>query len=588
MRADGRVYLLTFHGTLLGVDANRQLLCHRALDRPGPPLAVPSGSAAALIGNVFAAGPGIPAALAGLGFVPGLRPGTVALQRFGQFATAARDGGIAVFVTQCMGWESFLPITAGDLARLRDLLANRWTIPAGAAEITPEQISLGPNFTLRFGPVEIDLIQTLPFSPETTADRISLTPRDPSHPPVIAVRIADTPLPPSPPPAPKIWINALGNTGNRALQYLAAEGIRRLVPGATIENILLPEWGISAPAPRPPPTIAAFTGDMRFSIDVPGLADCLRRAVVETVAIESYTFHLDHYPPRAEARRLLGPTVGGDGVQGFGPHQLVCSIRGREILTAQHGDYLPLPIGYYRMLIAHSGLEPVFFGQIGDDDYAAALRRQFPGAQFVAGRGAEHDFEVLRRSTNIALSISSFAWLAAWLSEAERIFLPVAGMFSPVQHPDSLFLPLGEPAYEYILLPFAKSIDLFKEPEAFWRQQDVLAAAAKFVDEPALRLILANAGRLGKGRIYAAGFDPAYYLANNADVAATVAAGAQTALNHWLCGGGKEGRRPMEFDPKFYLRGYPDAAMALAEGRYPDALTYHQAVGHAAGHRPVP
>jgi hypothetical protein len=571
--------LLTFHGTFLSYDPARHALCHRPPDQGAGRVEIPALAPSALLGAAVApANQDWPPPLRDLRFAPGLHDGTVALRRGGHYATAERGGDVAIFVAQCIGWESFLPVTSTDFAVLAQMLAGEWTLQDTGET---EAATLGANFSLRFGAFEIDLVKSLPFG-DAAGGRLTLAARDPARGTVTVLRAGTKAA-----RTTKIWINTLGNTGNRALQYLAAEGIRRLVPGAVIENLDLHEWGITAPAPPPAQRSSGRTGDLRLSIDVPGLADCLRRGVVETIVLESYTFHIDHYPARAECRRLLGPTIAA-GASGYGPDTLVCSIRGREILHAQHPDYLPLPAAYYRMLVDRSGLTPVFLGQIDDNAYTASLRREFPDAQFVGTINPAHDFEVLRRSVNLALSISSFAWTAAWLGEPKRVYLPVGGMFSPIQHPDSLFLPLDEPEYEFLLLPFARAVSLFEQPEDFWRQQALLAAHARPTDVTELRMIRARAAPRGKGRTLAAGFDPDFYLRTYPDVAPSVDVGEQSALTHWLHSGGREGRQPLAFDPKFYVKTYPEAAMALAEGRVPDALAHYQTEGIYLGYEPLP
>ncbi len=58
-------------------------------------------------------------------------------------------------------------------------------------------------------------------------------------------------------------------------------------------------------------------------------------------------------------------------------------------------------------------------------------------------------------------------------------------------------------------------------------------------------------------------FDAKFYLANNPDVAAAVAAGKTTALAHWQTQGFKEGRNPNAlFNTSFYLSRNPDVAKA--------------------------
>jgi hypothetical protein len=392
----------------------------------------------------------------------------------------------------------------------------------------------------------------------------------------------------------RIWIEPLGNTANRALQYLAAEGIRRHVPEAVIENVHLPEWGLVAPAPAPPPPRSTTTGPMRYWLDVAGFGDCLRRGVVETVMLNSYAFHLNNYPPRKDARRLLGPMPGGAAATGFGPDELVCSVRGAEILGAIHPNYLLLPPAYYQQLVMRSGLRPVFFGQLGDDPYSNSLRAAFPEAPFIQGRSPEYDFETLRRSVNIAPSVSTFAWLAAWLSAARRVYLPVAGIFSPVQQPHMLLLPLDEPAFEYTLLPFAKAVSVFGAPAKFMLFQDALAAQARQVGTEELRSIIARASALQSRLPLLTGFDEAFYLACYQDVTQMVANGSHrkegphSGLEHYWTIGFFEGRQPFPIDDVFYAARYPDAAMAIAEGRYASPTHHYQAVGVHLGYRPLP
>ncbi len=385
----------------------------------------------------------------------------------------------------------------------------------------------------------------------------------------------------------KIWVKPEGNMGNRALQYLAAAGIAMQAPGTEIQNILLPEWGMSMPCPEPSPKRSVMTATA-FDLDVCGMGDCLARDVVDHVIVNSYPYHIDNYPPRETCRQLIGTAIDGVNAKGFGPTELVCSVRGAEILQAAHPDYLVLPPGYYKSLQERSGLELVFYGQIGNDVYSASLRAAFPAARFIPGVNRGHDFEVLRRSVNIAPSISTFAWLAAWLSEAQRIYLPVGGIFSPVQLPRMMFLPLGEAAYHYTLLPFGRTVDLNKQPAQFALLQDSLARLARPIETGELKQICQRAAALHPPQVLLGGFDPDFYELKYADVAAQVAAGMRSSLHHYLHAGFRQGRQPCAFDQSFYVAMYPDAAMAVAEGHYRDPMHHYQAVGHAKGYRPTP
>ena len=90
-------------------------------------------------------------------------------------------------------------------------------------------------------------------------------------------------------------------------------------------------------------------------------------------------------------------------------------------------------------------------------------------------------------------------------------------------------------------------------------------------------------------------FDEAWYLSNNPDVAAAVAAGTcRSGYEHWMTGGGRtEGRiAPPDysegdaFDEAFYLRAYPMASQDIAAGRAADAQEHYDRLGRVRGYLP--
>jgi hypothetical protein len=546
------IYLLSFHGTWLGLDTSAQALLHVKKEDVAPPVQLLALAAeGALLG----------AALGGLVFAPGLYPGTLSLRAGAFYASAERDGRLPPAAPQCLGWESFLPVPEDQFLLLHGLADGGWE--------GVDAVSWLPRFQLRIGAHIADLRRSLPLP--TASRTLTFTAPDGG---VFTIQKAAN-------AQPEIWIEPQGNMGNRALQYLAAHGLA-MRAGGVVRKMLLPEWGIDAPAPPPDPARAAGTGVNRYQFDSAGLADCLRRGAIDAVRIESFTFHLDHYPPRAVCKTLFGPAKGGEDATGFGPDILVCSIRGGEILTGIHPDYLLLPPAYYQSLADRTGLKLVFHGQLGDDAYTQSLRDAFPSAEFCPSRGPGHDFETLRRSANIVLAISTFSWLAAWLSEAQRVFVPIAGMFNPVQHPDQLYLALDEPGYEYDLFPYAQAVDLFTAPEHFARLQALLASAMRPVTREEVAQIIARSARLGKGRVLTGGFDPAFYTRTYGDAAAYSGA----ALEHYMTIGWPDRRLPLAFDAYFYIAAYPDAAMAVAEGHFATPLEHFLAVGYGLGYKP--
>ncbi|WP_180952932.1 discoidin domain-containing protein, partial [Acetobacter aceti] len=93
--------------------------------------------------------------------------------------------------------------------------------------------------------------------------------------------------------------------------------------------------------------------------------------------------------------------------------------------------YPILPVAFYKHIVDISGLKPVFVGQLDNPLYVDEIKKVFPKARYIASRGALYDFQLIRSAKNVAISVSTFSWLAAWLSHAENIFYPLAGFLNP-------------------------------------------------------------------------------------------------------------------------------------------------------------
>jgi hypothetical protein len=237
-----------------------------------------------------------------------------------------------------------------------------------------------------------------------------------------------------------------GGLGNRMFEAMLAHSLAARLPGLVVTGPPLPEWRLR-PAPLDLPARHLKLGGHR--VDVAQLGYLLDAGIIEGIESHALGFRMDLLPPPRLAARLFRAAL-AEGRR-FGPKALVISVRAAEILGPRHPAYRPLPLGFYARLIEETGLHPVFVGQLDDDPYSQALRARFQGATFVPSAGPMQDFATLRAATHLCLSTSSFAWLAAWLSEAETIHLPIAGLYHPGLRKEIDLLPVADPRYRFHL-----------------------------------------------------------------------------------------------------------------------------------------
>ncbi len=162
----GTCSLLTWFGTLLYFDEERQILRH------GSPATSPRNvvlrDGAARIERLPARddaddpGPG-PAVVA----QPGQR--RVGLAAGASFLRMLPDGEVDAGGEVLDEWERLLPLDQDRLDMVLDLLATGWFMPRGAQVIRRSQVALVPGPRLRIGAFEAELASTdFPLMPQTT------------------------------------------------------------------------------------------------------------------------------------------------------------------------------------------------------------------------------------------------------------------------------------------------------------------------------------------------------------------------------------------------------------------------------------
>jgi hypothetical protein len=370
----------------------------------------------------------------------------------------------------------------------------------------------------------------------------------------------------------------MGNVGNRMIQYLIARSIAARVGEVRYSAVDLRDFGIvHPPAEGSFPSTEVVTGQ---TVELDRLARALACGALQRVDIRTYGQRLCNFLPAQAYRKDF--LVADPPEPAAGAGELLINIRQGDILDGHHPDYVLTPIAFIESVIDETGLSPVFLGQLEQSPYMTALRSRFPTARYLPSQGPATDFYRIRQCQHILPAISTFSWLAAWLSSAERIYQPVLGLMHPLQNRGVNLLPLDDPRYRFYYFPvhYAAPVDHFQAAhraiDGLWRYLPADAVAKLVAREPPPRDRAA----------YLDAFDEAFYLAVHPDIAQAIALGnLPSGRYHYETCGFDEGRAGFALDRAWYCRNYPIAAIELSLGDYLDADQHWLSIGRSRGYR---
>ena len=380
---------------------------------------------------------------------------------------------------------------------------------------------------------------------------------------------------------PVFHLNPMGRLANLMIEYMVALKFMNMVRDGRISNISIPAWGIHHASMDSPGPTAVERREQH--INLPALADQVWSGQISRVEWTGFGQRMENFLPPAQYQNAFASPF--QTPMGFGPEYLVCPVRAEDILHGPNPEYVLTPVEFYRDIADLTGLKPVFIGQTHPNPYMDRIRAAFPDAIFREPKDNPLvDFETIRQSRNVVIGVSTYSWLAAWLSNADNIYLTVSGLFNPMQKPDVDLLPFGDARYKFFLFPInhaaplERHADIHRRIAPYWRQMSHQALHQQFSAAP----------RFPRDVIQAlTAFDQAYYLDTNADVAAVAQnLGPTFARAHYANHGFQEGRLPMRFDPVWYANQYALAAFEVAQGDYTDCAHHYIAIGKARGYRP--
>jgi hypothetical protein len=383
---------------------------------------------------------------------------------------------------------------------------------------------------------------------------------------------------------PVFHLNPTGRLANLMIQYMAALKFTQMVPNCRISNMNIPEWGIHHPSIDSDGPIGRVQAEQH--IDLTSLAEQVWAREIQRVEWIGFGQRLENFLPRERYQEVFVSPF--DTAMGFGAEYLVCPVRAEDILHGPNPDYVLTPVEFYRDIVDMTGLRPVFIGQTQPNPYMDRITALFPRA--IIREPQENplvDFETIRQSRNVVIGVSTYSWLAAWLSRStDQVFLTVNGLFNPMQKHEVDLLPFGDARYRFFLFPvnyagpLDRSLEAHRRMAPYWREMPHAVLQQQFAAVPRFKPGVTDA---------AAALDEDFYLEANPDVAAVAETlGRDFARAHYLNHGHQEGRAAMQVDRIWYAYQYPLAAFEVAQGDYADFVQHYQMVGRARCYRPNP
>jgi hypothetical protein len=377
---------------------------------------------------------------------------------------------------------------------------------------------------------------------------------------------------------PVIHVSTMGNLGNQMIQYAIARALAARIGEVCFSNVNLPQFGILHPVIAGEfPATETITS---HTVELDRLARALAGGALQRADIRTYGQRMENFlPAQAYEQVFPAPARPPDTAQ---DDELLCNIRQGDILDGHHPDYVLIPPAFYAALADETGLRPVFMGQLDGTPYMDALRARFPRARFLPSLGAETDFARIRGARHIVPAISTFSWLAAWLSDADRIYLPVLGLFNPAQNRAVNLLPLDDRRYRFYHFPIAHGTHVVHHAHA----HAALHGLWRYMPPDRLDALLRRTPPPRQKPFYLQAFDEAFYRAAHADIAQAIADGnLPDGKHHYERSGFDEGRVCFALDRAWYCRTYPIAAVEIAQGEYWDAEHHYLEVGRARRYR---
>jgi hypothetical protein len=242
-----------------------------------------------------------------------------------------------------------------------------------------------------------------------------------------------------------------GNFGNKMFQYAYLRRLQNFLPASEIFDANIPELGVRTEKYKGSgDSLLIWKGhDLPFEV----VARKILKSGHGCLRFGGYVQRMEYLGSVDDLGSLFSLPKALDDERFrilTSDRYITCIVRANEILKAVHLDYPPTPISFFRAAVLDSGRIPVLMGQTASSFYSDALRRMFPDCVVYDHVSPLEDFRFITHSTNVAIAVSTFAWMASYLSKsAKHLYLPVFGFYNRAQRKDIDLLPIGDVRYRF-------------------------------------------------------------------------------------------------------------------------------------------
>jgi hypothetical protein len=250
-------------------------------------------------------------------------------------------------------------------------------------------------------------------------------------------------------------------SGNQLFQLSFAHYLNQLIPDSQVYHFGIPELGIAAHPEYA--SIKSCEPTLRLSGQDYGLGELDISALSKSTSIISTTALGMHIKYFAGSREFLRSLISNDLMRheskekNFSSNNFICHIRGSDIWekfpmsipgkkfqmrlllrkNLIHPDYSGLPLSFYEEIANLSGKIPIFLVERASPKwYVNLIAERFGQNSIIFSGTVARDFHMMMNAPEVALGISTFSWMAAFLGEANIVHFPMKGLFDPASRGD--------------------------------------------------------------------------------------------------------------------------------------------------------